>query len=108
VDGRKYGLPIFDLMEWLVTPDVWEETNKLEFPIHEDYDSERNKIPKEVMNFLEEKRKVWMPIPIGFTTDNKEVKYVYEDFVMEVNDFMKQQQKTFFAYDESKLSKSIY
>jgi hypothetical protein len=84
-------------MTWMISETLWNETNKLMFPIHEHYD-ERNKIPKEVMEYLEETRRVWSPIPISYSNSNNEYKFVKDNFTEEVKSFLKQQQKTLFSY----------
>jgi hypothetical protein len=93
----------------LIPESLWNETNKIEFPIHEDYDPERNKIPKEVMNYLEETKRVWSPIPIGYLIANKEYRFIKDDFTEEVCSFLMQQQRTLFAYpSENIMMKANY
>jgi hypothetical protein len=47
----KYGLSFLSLICKMISNMIWNEVNKLDFPIHDVYDSSKNRIPS-VVNWL--------------------------------------------------------
>jgi hypothetical protein len=104
VDEIKYGLSFLSLICKMISNMIWNEVNKLEFPIHDIYDASRDKIPSIVMDYLERTKRVWWPILIGYVNSEKVQKFVYDDFSEELNIFLKQQQRVWFSYTESNIA----
>jgi hypothetical protein len=92
----------------MISNTVWNEVNKLPFPIHDICYPDKDKIPNNaVMDHLENKRRILSPIPIGYVNTDKVHKFVYDDFSEEVKIFLKQEQKVWFAYPSSNITMKV-
>jgi hypothetical protein len=98
VDGKYSGLSFFGIVGNVITLFEWKRINDLDFGGKFQYKAGEDKIPIQVMGYLEDIKRIWSPLPLyGLDSNDKKV-FMYDTFLESVKKFLEAQQNTAFRY----------